>query len=142
MQFRWPNMRWPRFWRIERLFATSDHVVLAAPSTDRTRRMVRGSVLDHAKPGLHLVNVARGDLIDEAALLRALDRGVLSGATLDVLGQEPPEQGHLLVGHPRVRVSSHLAGNSEQAIASLMLITNENISRYMRKQSLLNPIAA
>lgn len=77
------------------LFSASDHVVLAAP-----------------KPGLHLINVARGGLIDQEALLEALDRGQVGLASLDVTEPEPLPAGHAFYRHPRVHLSPHLSASS------------------------------
>lgn len=91
------------------LFAASDHVVLAAPATRSTRHLVDQALLAHAKPGLHLVNIARGSLIDEAALVEALDEGRLSRATLDVTAVEPTPADHPFYRHPKVRLSPHVS---------------------------------
>lgn len=89
------------------LMCRSDHLVLAAPATDRTRHVVNAETLAHARPGLHLINVARGSLVDTDALLAALDEGRLAKASLDVAEHEPPPAGHRLYTHPRVRLSPH-----------------------------------
>lgn len=116
---------------LEALFATSDHVVLAVPSSAATRELVDADLLGQAKPGLHLVNVARGDVIDEAALLAALDAGRLSLASLDVLAVEPPPPDHPLLHHPRVRVSAHLGGNTAGAIGGIMQRVRRNLAAWL-----------
>lgn len=112
------------------LFASSDHVVLALPSSAATARLVDAALLDKAKDGLHLVNVARGDLVDESALLAALDHGKIALATLDVLAQEPPPHDHPLLHHPRARVSSHLAANTPGAIHGIATRIRKNIEAF------------
>lgn len=94
------------------LFSASDHVVLAAPLTASTRGFVDAGVLAAAKPGLHLINVARGGLIDQEALLEALDRGQVGLASLDVTEPEPLPAGHAFYRHPRVHLSPHLSASS------------------------------
>lgn len=89
------------------LMRRSDHLVLAAPATDRTRHVVNAETLAHARPGLHLINVARGSLVDTDALLAALDEGRLAQASLDVAEHEPPPADHRLYTHPKVRLSPH-----------------------------------
>lgn len=115
---------------IDALFATSDHVVLALPSSARTRGLVNASVLSHAKPGMHLVNVARGDLIDETALLTALDAGVIALASLDVLSSEPPAPDHPLLHHPRVRVSAHVGANTRGVAQAFARRVRSNLEAY------------
>ena len=72
---------------IRELMAVSDHVVIALPSTPQTRHIVNAASLAAAKPGLHLINVARGALIDDQALLAALESGRVGAATLDECGE-------------------------------------------------------
>ncbi|MDB5998999.1 MAG: dihydrofolate reductase [Rhizobacter sp.] len=97
---------------IVELFANCDHVVLAAPATAETHHLVNAELLAQAKPGLHLVNVARGSIVDQNALLAALDNGRLGFASLDVTDPEPLPTGHPLYSHPRVRISPHTAAIS------------------------------
>ncbi len=91
------------------LVAGADHVVLAAPSTAATRGMVDASFLAAMHPGAHLVNVARADLIDEAALRAALDSGQLRAASIDVSDPEPLPADHWFYAHPSVRFSPHVS---------------------------------
>jgi hypothetical protein len=80
-------------------------VVLAAPASAETRHVVNRQTLAAAKPGLHLINLARGTLVDQQALLQALDSGRLALASLDVTEPEPLPPGHPLYRHPKVRLS-------------------------------------
>ncbi len=101
------------------LAAVSDAVVLCASLTPESRHMIDDTFFEHLKPGAVLVNVARGGLIDEASLLRALDNGVVSAAALDVRDPEPPEPGDPLTAHPRVIQTPHMAGASHGASVAL-----------------------
>jgi len=94
------------------LFERCDGVVLAAPATARTHHMVNADVLARARPRLHLINIGRGALIDQEALLAALERGALGRATLDVTDPEPLPAGHPLYTHPKVRISPHTSAIS------------------------------
>lgn len=116
---------------IHDLFARADHLVLAAPLTGATRHIVNSAVLASAKPGLHLINIARGGLLDHGALLEALDSGAIGLASLDVTEPEPLPDGHPLYAHPRVRLSPHtsaISSNSRNEIADSFL---PNLERYL-----------
>lgn len=121
---------------LEALFATSDHVVLAAPATPETRHLVGARVLAQAKPGLHLVNIGRGGLIDQDALLAALDAGRIGAATLDVTEPEPLPDGHPLYRHPRVRISPHTSAISPYTAQALTTKFVRNLERFRRGEPL------
>lgn len=103
------------FQPLEALFATSDFIVLACPLTNETRGMINRAVLEKAKPNLVLVNVARGPVIKEADLVDALGKGVIAGAALDVFEVQPLPEDSPLRDHPRVLLTPHLAGMTEDA---------------------------
>lgn len=96
---------------VEAVVAESDHIVLALPATAETRGLFDAKLLAHAKPGAHLINVARGSVVDQAALIDALDAGPLAFATLDVTDPEPLPDGHPLYTHPKVRLTPHVSSN-------------------------------
>jgi phosphoglycerate dehydrogenase-like enzyme len=85
----------------------ADHVVVAAPLTDATRHLVGADAFAAMKPGAHLVNIARGGLVDQDALRVALDAGTVGLASLDAVDPEPLPDGHWLFTHPSVRLSAH-----------------------------------
>lgn len=97
---------------IHHLFAEADHLVVVAPLTADTRHLLDRDVLGSAKPGLHLINLARGGLLDQNALLEALDNGSIGRVTLDVTDPEPLPNDHPLYLHPRVRISPHTSALS------------------------------
>ena len=92
------------------LLPAADLVVLAAPLTAESRGMIGASELARMKPSAWLVNVARGRLVDERALIEALDRGVIAGAALDVFEHEPLPEASPLWSMPNVIVTPHVAG--------------------------------
>jgi len=116
---------------IHDLFARSDHLVLAAPLTEATRHLVDRQVLASAKPGLHLINIARGGLLDDEALLEALDNGSIGLASLDVTEPEPLPDGHALYGHPRVRLSPHTSAISTHSRYDIADSFLGNLERYL-----------
>ncbi|MDD2103633.1 D-isomer specific 2-hydroxyacid dehydrogenase family protein [Pseudomonas putida] len=126
---------------IHDLFARVDHLVLAAPLTAETRHIVNSAVLSSAKPGLHLINIGRGGLLDHGALLEALDSGSIGLASLDVTEPEPLPDGHPLYSHPRVRLSPHTSGdstNSRHEIADIFLANLERFLTGLAPENLAN----
>ncbi len=118
------------------IFAQADHVVLAAPATAQTERMIDAKLLSLAKPNLHLINIARGILIDDDALLTALDEGRVGRATLDVTYPEPLTAGHRYYTHPRVRLSPHTSVHTTETRRNLSLSFAANLDRFRRGQPL------
>jgi phosphoglycerate dehydrogenase-like enzyme len=102
------------------LLAWADHLVLAAPGTAATRHLIDAAALAQVKPGLHLVNVARGSLVDADALRAALGDGRVGWASLDVTEPEPLPAGHWLYGHPRVWLTPHTCAISPQVQQTLV----------------------
>lgn len=120
----------------EELFERADHLVLCLPSTPATRHFIDAAALARMKPGVHLVNVARGALVDQEALRAAIDAGRVACASLDVTEPEPLPQGHWLYTHPRVRLSAHISWSAPQAFAALLAGFLDNIGRFARGEPL------
>jgi phosphoglycerate dehydrogenase-like enzyme len=124
----------------DEVFVRADHIVLAAPATPDTAGLVNHRRLALAKRGVHLINIARGALIDDAALLRALDSGVVSLATLDVTHPEPLPEGHRFYGHPQVRLSPHTSVFTPDTRQKLATQFADNLERFRRGDPLLNVV--
>ncbi len=97
------------------LIREADILSLHAPLTLETHHMVDADLLSRMKPGSFLVNTARGGLIDEAAVLAALESGRLGGVALDVFAQQPPDPDNPLLAHPRVIATPHMGSHSNSA---------------------------
>jgi D-3-phosphoglycerate dehydrogenase / 2-oxoglutarate reductase len=100
---------------LETLATESDFLSLHAPLTEETRGIVSRWLVERLKPGAVLVNTARGELVDEEALLWGLDEGPLAAAALDVLAVEPPPPDHPLLGRQDVLVTPHMAAHTPEA---------------------------
>lgn len=100
---------------LDEVLKAADFVSLHTSLNDQTKKLVGKDFLSKMKPSARLVNCARGDLIDEAALAEALSSGKLKGAALDVFSQEPPAADNPLVGLPNVIVTPHLGASTEEA---------------------------
>ncbi len=100
---------------LDELWAKSDFISLHAPLLDSTRHIINSESLAKMKRGVYLINDARGGLVDEEALLQAVNSGQVAGAALDVFQQEPPSKDNPLVGHPNVIVTPHLGASTTEA---------------------------
>ncbi len=107
-----------------------DALVLCAALSPETRHVVNAAVLKAMKPGAVLVNVARGDLIDEPALLAALHAGTLGGVALDVFATEPLPADHPLWAESRVSITAHSAGRYDRYVADAAGVFAANALRY------------
>ena len=127
----------------ERLFdllTRSDVVVLAAPLTPDTNRLIGAEALNHIKPGALLVNVGRGKLIDDDAVIAALGDGRLGGAALDVFTKEPLDPASPYWDLPNVIITPHISGAMEDYWTPLVALFAENLRRFESGRPLLNVV--
>lgn len=122
---------------LDAALASADIVVLAAPATAETVGLINARTLDLMKPTAALVNVARSNLIDHAALLAALEHGVLSAVALDVTDPEPLPSGHLFFNHPRVLITPHVSNPIGLKRISFARHVRENCRRFKNGAALL-----
>jgi phosphoglycerate dehydrogenase-like enzyme len=86
------------------------------------------------RPGVHLVNVGRGALLNESAFKTALDSGIVGRASLDVFDPEPPPAGHWAYGHPRLRLTPHISSSTDLTEQSADALLRENAVRFAQGQ--------
>jgi phosphoglycerate dehydrogenase-like enzyme len=125
---------------LPRLFAAADFVVIAAPSTPETHHLIGADQLHAMKRTGVLVNIARGDIVDEPALIDALRSGTIAGAALDVFETEPLPETSPLWTLPNVIVAPHLAGSTDAYSRRFTDLFLENLRRYRAGDSLLNVV--
>ena len=126
---------------LEQLLAESDFVTIHTPSSDSTYHLIGIPELAKMKPDSRIINVARGDLIDEDALLKALDKGKLAGAALDVFSQEPPGDSPL-VKHPKVVATPHLGASTQEAQREVAVEVAEQVMAVLRGEPARNTVNA
>jgi phosphoglycerate dehydrogenase-like enzyme len=124
----------------DELLARADHLLIALPATPRTRRLVDAAALSRVKPGVHLINIARGSIVDQDALRTALDDGRVARASLDTVEPEPLPAGHWLFSHPRVRLSAHVSWGMPGAFAVFVDAFATNLARYVAGEPLLGRV--
>jgi phosphoglycerate dehydrogenase-like enzyme len=125
---------------LEKLLAPADHLVVTAAATPATRHIMGRESLRQVKRGVHLVNIARGALIDQEALREALDDGRVACASLDVCDPEPLPAGHWLYTHPRVRLSPHTSWSAPGALDRLYDTFIENLQRWLAGEELVGRV--
>jgi phosphoglycerate dehydrogenase-like enzyme len=122
------------------LLSESDFIVLAAPLTPETEEMINDRTLALVKPGAWLINVARGKLIDERALIRALRDGPLGGAVLDTFRDEPLPPMSSFYDLPNVIVTPHTAWSSGRVLDRSVELFCDNLRRFATGEPLLNVV--
>jgi phosphoglycerate dehydrogenase-like enzyme len=128
--------------RLPELLARADYLVLALPLTDETRHLIDARALARMKREAFLVNVGRGELVDERALTDALASGALAGAGLDVFEVEPLPETSALWDLPNVIITPHSSGTSTGNLHRATEIFVDNLGRYVRGESLRNEVVA
>ena len=124
---------------LEALLAQSDYVTLHCPMTNDTRNLLSAERLQLMKKGARLINCARGGLVDEAALLAAVQSGHLAGAALDVFEKEPPGASPLFA-EPRIQFTPHLGASTEEAQTATGVEIAHQIAAYLLKGEIRNAV--
>lgn len=123
---------------LPRLLSESDVVILAVPLNDETHHMIDSAELETMKPGSYLINVARGPVVNEPALIQALESGHLSGAGVDVTEVEPLPEESPLWEMDQVLITPHVGAQSAQRVPVTVDFFCKNLRRYLDGQPLMN----
>jgi len=124
---------------LDELLARSDVVTLHLPMTQETRHLIDAGAIARMKPGARLINCARGGLVDESALIDALESGHLAGAALDVFETEPPSD-RRIVDHPRIVATPHLGASTREAQERVGTEIAEKIRDYLQSGTILDAV--
>jgi len=122
------------------LYAESDYITLHVALTPETDRMLSHEAFAQMKPGVRIVNCARGELIDEEALRQALESGKVASAALDVFPVEPPPPGYALFAAGNVLATPHIGGSTEEAQEIVGIRIAEQVVEYLRNGVALNAV--
>jgi D-2-hydroxyacid dehydrogenase (NADP+) len=117
-----------------------DYLIVVAPSTPETEKIIGAKVLAAMKPTSFLINIARGEMVDETAVIEALEAGKIAGAALDALSVEPLPGNHPLWTTKNVIITPHVGGVSENYIDQVVPIVEENLRRFLKgeRRDLIN----
>jgi len=126
--------------RIDELLAAADYLVALLPLTPETKGRVGEREFRRMKPSAIFINVSRGPIVQEAALVRALREGWIAGAGLDVFDVEPLPEDHPLYEFPQVIVTPHVSGITPQFFGRIAKVFAQNLERYVDGQPLANVI--
>ena len=124
---------------LEELFARADFITLHVPMTDKTRGILNKEALAKTKPGVRIINCARGGLVDEAALAEAIKSGHVAGAAFDVFEVEPAKESPLF-GLPNVVCTPHLGASTTEAQENVALQVAEQMADYLVNGAVSNAI--
>jgi phosphoglycerate dehydrogenase-like enzyme len=126
--------------RMKRMLAVSDYVVLSVPLMPETRHIIGEAELNAMRSTARLINIGRGRLVDEEALIRALDKKVIAGAGLDVTYTESLPKESPLWRFENVILSPHISGSREDYVLHATAMFCENLRRYLDGKRLLNVV--
>jgi len=125
---------------LDELFERSDFVTIHTPLIPETRGLVGAAAMARMKKGVRIVNCARGGIVDEDALLAALESGQVAGAALDVFAEEPAPAGHPLVAHPRVVATPHLGASTGEAQLNVAIAVAEQVRDFFADGTIRNAV--
>lgn len=119
---------------LKELFSICDIVTLHAPLTEETRKMINREVIMSAKRGIMIINTARGELVDEDALIEAIEKGIVSAYATDVVEGEPISKDHRLLKYPNIIITPHIAFYTYEAQAHMDYAVVNAIENYLQNK--------
>jgi len=125
---------------LEEIFRTADFITVHTPLTPETRGMIGREQFAMMKKGVRIINCARGGIVDEAAVVEAIDAGIVAGAAFDVFEQEPPAPDHPFLHHPKIIVTPHLGASTVEAQENVAVDVSEQILHVLRGEPFKNAV--
>lgn len=128
---------------IDEIYEKSDFITIHTPLNDATRNLFNEETLGRCKTGVRIINCARGGIVDEVALLEALESGKVGGAALDVYSTEPPPESlQALIRHDRVVATPHIAASTDEAQTKVAKQITEQVIHALRREPVQSPVNA
>jgi D-3-phosphoglycerate dehydrogenase len=125
---------------VDDIIAEADFITVHTPLTPETRHMIGPEQLAKIKPGVRIINCARGGIIDEQALVEAIDAGRVAGAAFDVFEEEPPKPDHPFLHHPKIIVTPHLGASTVEAQENVAIDVSEQLLHILRGEPFKNAV--
>jgi D-3-phosphoglycerate dehydrogenase / 2-oxoglutarate reductase len=125
---------------VDDIVRQADFITVHTPLTNETRNMIGRPQFEIMKKGARIINCARGGIIDEAALVEAIDNGVVAGAAFDVFTQEPPAADHPFLNHPKIIVTPHLGASTVEAQENVAIDVSEEVLHILRSEPFKNAV--
>ena len=125
---------------VDEVVQNADFITVHTPLTPETRHMIGKEQFGKIKPGARIINCARGGIIDEQALIEAIDAGVVAGAAFDVFEEEPPTPDHPFLNHPKVIVTPHLGASTIEAQENVAVDVSEQLLHILRDEPFKNAV--
>jgi D-3-phosphoglycerate dehydrogenase len=129
-----------RLGSVEDIVRQADFITVHTPLTNETHHMIAKAQFDKMKPGVRIVNCARGGIIDEMALKEAIDEGIVAGAAFDVFEEEPPRPDHPFLTHPKIIVTPHLGASTVEAQENVAIDVSEQVLHILRGEAFKNAV--
>ncbi len=126
---------------LDELFRRSDIITIHTPLIPETKNLIRDETLARCRDGVRIINCARGGIVDEGALLRALESGKVAGAALDVFTQEPPGAS-ALIAHPHVVATPHLGASTEEAQEKVAIQVAHQVVEFLKGRGVSGSVNA
>jgi D-3-phosphoglycerate dehydrogenase len=120
--------------------AKADFITVHTPLTNETRHIIGKAQFEIMKKGVRVINCARGGIIDEAALVEAIDQGIVAGAAFDVFEKEPPEADHPFLNNPKIIVAPHLGASTVEAQENVAIDVAEEVLHILRNEPFKNAV--
>ncbi|WP_068785228.1 phosphoglycerate dehydrogenase [Paenibacillus phocaensis] len=125
---------------VDEIIRNADFITVHTPLTPETKHMIARPQFEVMKKGMRIVNCARGGIIDEMALVEAIDQGIVAGAAFDVFEKEPPEADHPFLNHPKIIVTPHLGASTVEAQENVAIDVSEQVLHILRNEPFKNAV--
>ncbi|MDR6549431.1 phosphoglycerate dehydrogenase [Paenibacillus qinlingensis] len=125
---------------VNEIAAQADFITVHTPLTPETRHLISRTQFELMKPGIRIINCARGGIIDELALVEAIDQGIVAGAAFDVFEVEPPAKDHPFLNNPKVIVTPHLGASTIEAQENVAIDVSEEVLHILRNEPFKNAV--